>query len=164
LGSKMILDATRGENKEGSVSPPNSDLVNLKRMDPAILDCRNLENSLLIIKTHKNGRALVEKLSERPELASFKIVALVGADVPLNDPVLLIWGLFTRFDCAQDTFFARTSLVRGHPHYEGPLLIDATMKDGYPEPLSMTGAFIDLVDQNWEKYGFKEKIPSPNRA
>jgi hypothetical protein len=28
-----------------------------------------------------------------------------ATDVPLDNPTLLLWGIFTRFDCARDTFF-----------------------------------------------------------
>jgi 4-hydroxy-3-polyprenylbenzoate decarboxylase len=63
--------------------------------------------------------------------------------------------LFTRFDCARDTFFQEAVIKNGHPVYNGPLFIDATWKNGYPAPLTMTDAIVRKVDSRWAEYGFK---------
>ena len=45
---------------------------------------------------------VIETLVQRPEYAAVRLIAAVSADVPLDDDELLLWGIFTRFDCARD--------------------------------------------------------------
>lgn len=173
LGSKMILDATRGpvaRSKAGAQvfrrsGPPTKtfggDGINanaVRAIDSRITGVRVLEDALLVVQVKAGeagsaGREILEKMLSS-DLPSVSMVAAVSSDVPLDNPTLLLWGIFTRFDCARDTFFARAELKNGHPVYGGPLFIDATWKTGYPEPLSMTDDIIRRVDQRWKEYGF----------
>lgn len=160
LGSKMIVDATTQKNEKNiSVSSARIDFDDLKKIDPKIKGSVLLEGTFLVVQVDSTDpaavRALLEKMLSLDPIRSFKMVAAVSPDVPLDDPVLLLWGIFTRFDCARDTFFGSVRLERGHPVYEGPLGIDATWKPGYPEPLQMDPAVIKKVDQRWGEYGFK---------
>ena len=81
------------------------------------------------------GRAVIEALVRRPEYAGVRLIAAVSADVPLDDDELLLWGIFTRFDCARDIVPARTESRGAWLSCAGPLGIDATWKRGYPEPV-----------------------------
>lgn len=152
LGSKMVIDATAGG------APPRSDAValdlgRLSRLDGRIRGARLLDNALLALQVESGGREILEKMINFPGLDGVSLVAAVSLDVPLDDPELLIWGVFTRFDCARDTFFRSAELRRGHPVYGGSLFIDATWKPGYPEPLEMTDVVIRRVDRRWGDYG-----------
>jgi len=159
LGSKMILDATA----KSPVKKPDIklDLNRLQERDSRILQARFIEETLLVVQTPAEGRDLLEKMSGWPDLKNVPLIAAVSPDVPLNDPTLLIWGIFTRFDCARDTFFGSVKLRGGHPVYEGPLCIDATWKKGYPEPLEMDPAIVKKVDQRWKEYGVPSKARKP---
>ena len=64
-----------------------------------------------------------------------KLIVAVSADVPLDDDELLLWGIFTRFDCARDVIPAATESRGAWLTCRGPLGIDATWKAGYPEPI-----------------------------
>ncbi|MCB4757693.1 MAG: UbiD family decarboxylase, partial [Elusimicrobia bacterium] len=153
LGSKMILDATGGgSNRNSSLS---IDLHDLQKLDGRILEGSLLENTFLVLKVKSEGRKVLEKVGTAPKLKGLKMIAAVSPDVPLDNLTLLIWGIFTRFDCERDTFFPSVKLEGGHPVYDGPLLIDATMKPGYPEPLKMTEAVVKRVDERWREYGFR---------
>jgi 3-polyprenyl-4-hydroxybenzoate decarboxylase len=88
-----------------------------------------------------------------PEISRVPLVAAVSDDVPLTDSVLLLWGLFTRFDCARATFFSRVQLKNGHPTYEGALFVDATWKKGYPKALVMRDDVVKKVIERWSEYG-----------
>lgn len=153
LGSKMILDAT---SSGSATNPPGRqvDVAALKSKFGEIEDAVVVANALLVVKTSRPGRELLEKMVSFEPIQSLALVAAVSSDVPLADPVLLLWGLFTRFDCERDTFFVRAKLDRGHPAYEGSLFIDATWKEGYPEPLEMDSAIVKRVDARWREYGF----------
>lgn len=151
LGSKMIIDAT-GESSEPPAAPLSA--AEIKKMDARILAARVLNETLALVQVRSDGRSILEKLAESPAVARLKMVAAVSPDVPLNDPVLSLWGLFTRFDCARDVFFAQTRLERGHAVYRGAMLIDATWKPGYPDPVEMDEAIVKKVDARWAEYGF----------
>lgn len=144
LGSKMIIDAT------GQGPAPVAEKLRVPALD---MEYRNWGDALLVVKTKQNGRQVVESLVKRPDLAGFKLIAAVSDDVPLNDDELLLWGLFTRFDCARDLVPAKVELRGGVAVYDGPLGLDATWKPGYPDPLVMDPAVVKKVDQRWKEYG-----------
>jgi len=81
------------------------------------------------------------------------LIVAVSDDVPLNNEELLLWGIFTRFDCSRDLLFANCRFEGARPVYTGPMGIDATWKTGYPEALVMPDDIRRHVDQHWEKYG-----------
>jgi 4-hydroxy-3-polyprenylbenzoate decarboxylase len=97
------------------------------------------------------GREVVEKLVRRPECAAVKLVVAVSADVPLEDDELLLWGVFTRFDCARDVVPGAIETRGAWLTCRGPLGIDATWKPGYPEPVASLAATIANVDGWWGK-------------
>lgn len=148
LGSKMILDATGG--KKPLARPPVS------RQGPSadgeIVESRNLRDCLLVVKVKGAGRPVIERLVKDPAFAGFSLIAAVSEDVPLDDEERLIWGIFTRFDCARDVVPCGARLEGAWPKICGPLGIDATWKPGYPEPLIMTSGVVDRVTKNWAQY------------
>lgn len=167
-GSKMILDASspapsshhlRGGNlEETSREARNLLLSQLKKVDPKILELTMLEDCLLVIKVDsgrdsEDCKDLLEKVLERSEVQKFKIAALVGEDVPLENETLLIWGIFTRFDCERDVLFPKAELRGSRPLFSGPMGIDATWKKGYPEPVEMAPEVIENVSRRWKEYG-----------
>ncbi len=85
-------------------------------------------------------------------LDGIKLVAAVSEDVDIHDQESYIWGVFTRFDCERDVIFTQQKLVGISPVYKGTMGIDATWKDGYPEPLIMDEKIVKLVDDRWDSY------------
>ena len=94
----------------------------------------------------------IEKLLKNEELQNFKIIAMVSEDVPLETDHLMLWGIFTRFDCERDLLFSKVTLEGIHPIYLGALGIDATWKENYPHPLSMLPSVKEKVTQRWNDY------------
>lgn len=149
LGSKMILDATsQGQSPQRPALPRG-----LPELGPDVLSKRNWRDSMLIVRVKGEGRPIVERLVKDPNLQGFALIAAVSEDVPLEDEELLIWGIFTRFDCARDLVPAKSSLRGAWPVYEGPLGIDASWKKGYPTPLTMPQSIVEKVDKRWDEYG-----------
>ena len=70
----------------------------------------------------------------------------------LDDDELLLWGIFTRFDCARDLVPAATETRGAWTVCRGPIGIDATWKEGYPAPLVMDDSIIKRVDRRWPEY------------
>ena len=173
LGSKMVLDAT-GRRGVGPGDPPppagparererpverseqararrDTAARELRGRVPGVRDGRVVEDVLLVIQVeaqeHAAG-ALDHALAE-PAFAGLKLVAAVSADVPLDDPTLLLWGIFTRFDAARDVRFADSALRGAWPQHRGMMAIDATWKTGYPEPVVMPEEIVRRVDARW---------------
>ena len=95
------------------------------------------------------GRAVVESLLQRPEYAAVTLLVAVSEDVPLDDDALLLWGIFTRFDCARDIVPAATETRGAWTTCRGPLGIDATWKPGYPAPVENLPEVVASVDTWW---------------
>ncbi|MBL0058008.1 MAG: menaquinone biosynthesis decarboxylase [Elusimicrobia bacterium] len=150
LGSKMILDATTVGKKPTERKPVSSAGPS---PDGNILQSRLLRDALLVVQMQGPGRPVIERLVRDPALSGFPLIAAVSADVPLDDEELLIWGLFTRFDCARDLVPGSARLDGAWPKMSGPLGIDATWKPGYPNPLVMDPSVVEKVTQRWGSYG-----------
>jgi 4-hydroxy-3-polyprenylbenzoate decarboxylase len=125
--------------------------------DPRELDRRIeafcvLEDTLLAVRVEREGRDVVETLIER-DLGPVKIVAAVSADVDLEDPDLLLWGIFTRFDCARDVTFPTIRRRGPWSTCYGVMGIDATFKPGYPQRLEMPREVVDRVTRKWPELG-----------
>lgn len=165
LGSKMIIDATRGSGMQGGggeirhggggganqMSAAALDRL-VKTIDNRIVDCRLMGGTLLVVVVKDGGRNVVNKLIKSTELAGPKIVVAVSPDVDIHDQEQAIWGIFTRFDAERDIAFTDEKLVSISPVFRGKMGIDATWKTGYPAPLTMPDEITDRVDKRWDEY------------
>ena len=158
LGSKMIIDATRKQRpQEGARAPVDRErrtdqIQHLKSLDPRIMDINLVHDTLLLVKVSGHGMPLVEKFVKHTELPGIKIIAAVSDDVDIRDKENYIWGVFTRFDCERDILFTEQRLIGISPVYKGIMGIDATWKQGYPKPLTMTEQVKKRVEERWERY------------
>lgn len=153
-GSKIILDATSNGSPQSIVHRPQFEPKDLKSVDWRILGCRVVEDTLLVVQVKEKGKEILKKLLELPEIQKLKIVACVSEDVPLEKEVLLLCGIFTRFDCEQDIFFAHSKLEGARTIHSGAMAIDATWKPHYPKPIEMSQEVIEKVKRRWKEYGF----------
>ncbi len=161
LGSKMVLDAQSHAKPVGSSgnspgtgvapSPPLDGVADPRPFDPRVKAHRLVSRGLLVVQVAGEGRAVVEALVRRPEYARCKMVAAVSEDVPLDDDAMLLWGVFTRFDCARDVVPASVETRGAWLTCRGPLGLDATWKVGYPEPVASLPGVIEKVDGWWAK-------------
>ncbi len=154
MGSKMIVDATtkKRPKQKVNVKKLNDVVKTLSSYDRRIIDARLVEGSLLLVKVKKDGDAVIKKIVKHPELEGVKMAATVSFDVDINEQESFIWGLFTRFDCERDIIFTEQKLIGISPIYKGILGIDATWKQGYPNPLTMDEAVVKKVDERWDSY------------
>ena len=159
LGSKLVLDAQSHARAVGSsggsatAARPASALLE-RVADPRVIEPRVKAWALrwggtLVVQVADAGRAVVESLVRRPEYAGVKLLAVVSEDVPLEDDALLLWGIFTRFDCARDVVPAATETRGAWTTCRGPLGIDATWKPGYPAPVENLPEVIAGVNAWW---------------
>jgi 4-hydroxybenzoate decarboxylase subunit C len=158
LGSRMIIDATRKRRAMEKPAPstrrgiPRRVLRGVPSMDRRIVEAAVLGDALLAVKVRKEGRAVISALLRSGELDGASIIAAVSEDVDLQDRENLIWGIFTRFDCERDVVFRRQRLVGICPVYDGVMGIDATWKEGYPQPLRMREEIRKKVEERWDSY------------
>jgi 4-hydroxy-3-polyprenylbenzoate decarboxylase len=160
LGSKMILDAQSHAKPVGSagvtpgaaVSPGAALLQSVpdpRAFADAVRGHRLAWGGMLVVQVAGEGRAVVETLTRRPEYAAVRLIVAVSEDVPLGDDTMLLWGIFTRFDCARDIVPAETESRGAWLTCRGPLGIDATWKQGYPDPVANLPGVIAGVDAWW---------------
>jgi 4-hydroxybenzoate decarboxylase subunit C len=159
LGSKMIIDATspveedtEPEEDEGREEPVSGSLGRLDSLDERITGWRLVGETLLAVKVSSGGRELCERIVKAGLPPEVKMVAVLSEDVNLDDSVSLLWGIFTRFDPARDITFAHSELRGAWPIYRGPMGIDATFKEGYPDPLEMPEEIVERVNRRWNEY------------
>jgi 4-hydroxy-3-polyprenylbenzoate decarboxylase len=173
LGSKLILDCTRraggisGDTRpaasaesEGVAELPGGPDAPFRaptEIDGRIVDWTGQGDALLLARVRerdgRTGRAVAEALAGSPALGRWKWVAVVSDDVPLDDPTLVLWGIFTRFDAARDVVFSEARLDGAWPRYAGRMAIDATWKPGYPDPIVMDPDVVRRVNARWGEYG-----------
>ena len=164
-GSKMILDAT--SQSKPLQSAPAFKMAEgwgegkvLRELDSRISEIKALEDCLLVVKLNSGQessdcRDLLKKVLDRSEVQGYKIIALVSEDVPLENDILLIWGIFTRFDCERDVLFSKIELRGARAVHFGPLGIDATWKKGYPEPVEMSPEVVAQVTRRGREVGLE---------
>jgi 4-hydroxybenzoate decarboxylase subunit C len=146
LGSKMVIDA---QSKPGEASEPQRDpreIADPRAFDDGISAHRLAWGGMLVVTVSGDGRATAERLVSRPEYQHLQLIVAVSADVPLDDDELLLWGIFTRFDCARDIVASRTESRGAWLTCHGPLGIDATWKPGYPNPVENLPDVIEKVN------------------
>ena len=151
LGSKMVLDATAN----GPATGKSQSLIegrDVLKLHPRLRDARLVEECLLAVQVEGEGRSVIEMLVKAPVLRGIKLIAAVSPDVDLKDRENLMWGIFTRFDPARDVVFAEASLKGSWPVYRGCLGIDATFKQGYPDPIDMDSGIVKRVSERWHQY------------
>ena len=161
LGSKMVIDAQSHARPVGSsggsatAAKPASALlatvVDPRTFEPSIPAWRLAWGGMLVVQVPGEGRAIVESLIARNEYADVKLIVTVSKDVPLEDDDLLLWGIFTRFDCARDMIPAQVETRGAWTVCRGPMGIDATFKQGYPDPVENLPEVIAAVDGWWGK-------------
>jgi 3-polyprenyl-4-hydroxybenzoate decarboxylase len=129
-----------------------AEVADPRGFDPRVRAHRLAWGGMLVVQVAGSaGREVVEGLARRAEYANVRLVVAVSEDVSLEDDVMLLWGIFTRFDCARDIVPAAVEVRGAWLTARGPLGIDATWKSGYPDPVASTPETIAKVDAGWER-------------
>ncbi|MDP6822085.1 MAG: UbiD family decarboxylase [Dehalococcoidia bacterium] len=148
-GGKLIIDATgRGASPDTAVPLPGD----LAAIAPGVMRSRFIEQTLLVVQVENEPRRALEALVASPLLSPVKLIAVVSPDIDIDDDTSVLWGLFTRFDPAQDIVFTGAELRGPVPAYSGVMGIDASLKSTYPRPLVMDPGVIQKVDRRWGEY------------
>ena len=154
VGSRLILLGTSKAAPPLRGAPPpdppmaedvHKDIIGLVRLGEAVLIARVRETS--------DRQGVREALAAHPATRQFLLHVLVSPDVPLNDPRLILWGWFTRFDPLADIHPAKRELAGNRVIMHFPIAIDATWKQGYRQPVAFDPDLQHKVESGWDRYG-----------
>ena len=155
-GSKLIMMATRGDRPPLRTQPPPPPPA-AAAVHAGILGLVAVGEAFLVAQVSKDAdkTAVRESLAAHPATREYLFHVLVSEDVPLEDPRLILWGWFTRFDPLADLYPARREAVGNRLVLHFPIAIDATWKPGYRLPVAFDPDHERRVDQTWARYGLK---------
>ncbi len=96
----------------------------------------------------------LQQIASYPLFSEWPCIIVVDekASSVIQSQTHFLWSVFTRFEPAQDLYFASTDIVRNMASYQLPMIIDARMKPTYPPVLSVDIDTERLVTKRWKEY------------
>ncbi len=121
---------------------------------PDIRALAPLGRAFLIAQLHDNADlpAVRNALAVHPLTGNYLFHVLVSADVPVDDPRLILWGWFTRFDPLADLHPFALERAGNRLIFQFPIAIDATWKPGYRLPVAFDPDLERKVLARWGRY------------
>ena len=139
LGSKMILDATRKASRapraRSTAGLSRERLQTLKSVHPSIVDLHLSVDRMLAVKVSSDGRAVIGNSSVPSGCFRHADRGRVSDDVDLHDRENRHLGGLHAVRLRAGRPLPGATLIGISPVYGGAMGIDATWKQGYPEPL-----------------------------
>ncbi|MEJ2158553.1 MAG: UbiD family decarboxylase [Desulfobacteraceae bacterium] len=154
-GSRLILLATKGGEGEIRRDPPPMP-TSVTDVHLQLREAVAIGPAFLMLKVAEGVNdleALREALRRHEVAGQYLFHILVSEDVDLKDPIMRLWGWFTRFDPAADIHPAKRQVRGNRLVFEFPILIDARWKKGYPQPVEFDPAVEKRVNDSWNRYG-----------
>lgn len=107
--------------------------------------------------TFEEDSSFPETLARDPAFADWPLIVLCDRpEQAAASDINFLWTTFTRFEPAADIHAREVRLVRNHPAFTGPLVIDARIKPWYPKEVFADPDIARRVSQRWREY-FPEK-------
>jgi UbiD family decarboxylase len=156
-GSRLILMALprSGAPLRAGLPPP---LTETHRLSAAIGSLATLGPAFLLVRVTDPAAdiaSLGRQLRDHPLTGQYIFHVLLSGDVPLDDPLLVLWGWFTRFDPLADLHPAQRRIDGNRLVLQPPIVIDARWKPGYPKPVAIDPDVAKTVDRRWKSYGLR---------
>ena len=153
-GSRLILIAT--DRPGGPLrtapppAPPKPDDVH-GDIDAMIA----LGEAFLIVRIGEDADKpqVMAALNRHPLTKQYLFHILVSTDVDIHDPMMVLWGWFTRFDPLTDLHPNGKRLEGNRVVFSFPIAIDATWKPGYRKPVEIAPDIEKRVNEKWSRYG-----------
>lgn len=156
-GSRLILLATGPEEVDGRSDPPSM-IPAAGDLGERVRAVTSFGPAFLILQVESgfdDVDALCTILRNHPAAKGYLFHVVVSDDVPLDDPVMLLWGWFTRFDPSADLYSAERRIEGNRLVLAFPIAIDARWKKGYPRPVAFDPEIAERVEKEWDSYGIK---------
>ncbi len=153
-GSRLILVATSGGKVPVRAAPPQLP-VSVTDIHLQLREAVAIGPAFLMLKVEAGFNdlpSLAKSLCNHPVAGQYLFHVLVSEDVPLHDPIMRMWGWFTRFDPAADLHPAGHQVKGNRLLFDFPILIDARWKKGYPQPVAFDPEVERRVDERWADY------------
>jgi UbiD family decarboxylase len=152
-GSRLILLATRREHPLRTEAPPPPPPpaevhASIRRLVP-------FGESFLMVQVGDTADrdAVSAALRRHPATRSRLFHVLVSEDVAMDDPLMLLWGWFTRFDPLADLHPASRVQDGNRLILQFPICMDARWKAGYRRPVAFDPETVAAVDRKWGRLG-----------
>lgn len=101
----------------------------------------------------QRGKTFATKLARSEALGDWPLIVLVDdAKRAAGSAESFLWTVFTRFEPAADLYARKVKLVRAHPSYTGPVVIDARRKPWYPGEVFADSRIARKVSERWMEY------------
>ena len=113
---------------------------------------------LKVTEAFNDLEALGRALRRHEAAGKYLFHILVSEDVDMKDPIMRLWGWFTRFDPAGDLYPAGRDVRGNRLAFEFPILIDARWKKGYPRPVEFDPEIEKRVNARWNSYGISSDL------
>lgn len=156
-GSRLILLATSDDGGPVRTAPPPAP-AKMTEIHPRVSGVAACGPAFLMVQVQDGFDdlpGLCELLRHHEVARHYLFHVVVSADVPLDDPVLSLWGWFTRFDPAMDLHPAARRVQGNRLLLDFPIAIDARWKKGYPPPVAFDPTVARRVDERWSSYGIE---------
>ncbi len=154
-GSRLILVAPDGGGAEMRCEPPPNPPA-AEDIHPLVQDLKACGPAFLMLKVahgFNDLQTLRDTLQKNAVTRPYLFHVLVSEDIDLDDPIMRLWGWFTRFDPAADLYPADHRVQGNRLVFEFPITIDARWKKGYPRPVEFDPRVVRQVDEKWHTYG-----------
>ena len=94
-----------------------------------------------------------DRLARDPAFSGWPLVVITDEpERAARSDMNFLWTTFTRFEPAADIHAAGRRIVRNQIAYEGPIVIDARLKPGFPKELVARDDTAALVTSRWKEY------------
>lgn len=156
-GSRLILLAPRRDKPVRNERPPEPPKA--AEVHPDVLRIEALGEAFLIVQVKKgfNRDLVLEALKMNRSSSRYLFHVLVSDDVDMNSTMMVLWGIFTRFDPLADLYPADRKLEGNRIVFKFPIGIDASWKEGYRKPVAFDPDVLKNVERKWDRLGLKEK-------
>ena len=102
--------------------------------------------------TYSEEESLGARVASDPAFKNWPLIVLHDDASVARSSADFLWATWTRFEPASDIYAAQTSVQRHHLIYQGPIVIDARTKPGFPDELVVREDIARLVDKRWGEY------------
>jgi UbiD family decarboxylase len=153
-GSRLILLAANRAEGPLRTNPPGPP-PKPPEVHPDVEAVGNVGEAFLVarVKTGGNTVAVRQALLRNRAAAEYLFHVLVSSDVPIDDPMMVLWGWFTRFDPLADLYPAKREMKGNRVVFGFPIAIDATWKKGYRNPVVLDPEVEATVEAKWTRLG-----------
>ncbi|MBB1284735.1 menaquinone biosynthesis decarboxylase [Flavisolibacter sp. BT320] len=184
FGGKMCIDGTAKYDEEvddslqltvqssaSAIADALSAFEEIKKVNTSLLE-DGMPILLLSVEKSRKGhvRELHQKVCEREELESIKLVLYVEHTVDAMDLPVALWRFCNNLDSKRDAIPVQRPSKREPEKSFACMGLDGTIKTkefdnfqrDWPNIIVMDDATIEAVDEKWSRLGLGEFLPSPS--